>query len=379
MKILLSGASGLVGKALQDALKGSGDQVVRLVRDRNQVSDNAIFWDPAKGLVDISSLEGFDAVINLSGENIFSGRWTDYKKKQLVESRIESTRTLVNALVRLQKPPKVFINGSAIGIYGDRGDEICTEESRTGSGFLADLCRQWEAAAMPAQEKGIRTVFLRTGIVLSTEGGALSKMLPVFRAGLGGKLGYGDQYMSWISIDDLVGIILFIITNDNIQGPVNAVVPDAIKNKDFTTILGEVVNRPTVLSVPFFALNFLLGKEMAEETLLGSTYVEPKKLLLAGYEFKYLDLEKAIKDLLEKEREKMEKKNGPKSDKSFVATLLFCILLGTLGVHRFYVGKIGTGILMLITFGGFGIWWLIDLIMIASVRFRDSHGFLIEP
>jgi uncharacterized protein len=379
MKILIAGASGLIGKALKDSLEQSGNQVICLVRSRAEVSDRAIFWDPEHGLVDIASLEGFDAVVNFAGENIFSGRWTSFKKKRILNSRVESTKTLVNALIRLQKPPKVFINASAIGFYGDRGDEICTEESRMGSGFLADVCRQWEAAAMPAQEKGIRTVLLRTGIVLSPEGGALSKMLPPFKAGLGGKLGSGKQYVSWIAIEDLIGIILFVIGNDRIQGPVNAAVPDAIKNEDFSAILGNVLNRPTMLSVPVFALKLLLGNEMAEETVLASTYVEPKKLMEAGYEFKYLDLEKALNDILEKERERMERKEGPKSEKSFVATLLFCILLGTFGVHRFYVGKIGTGILMLITFGGFGIWWLIDLIMIIAMRFRDSHGFLIEP
>lgn len=379
MKILISGASGLVGKALQESLKESGDQVVCLVRDRSKVSESAIFWDPANGLVDIASLEGFDAVVNLAGESIAAGRWNDRLKRRILNSRLDSTKTLVNALIRLKQPPKVFVNASAIGIYGDRADEICTEESRIGSGFLADVCRQWEEAALVAEDKGIRTVLLRIGVVLSSEGGALTKMLPPFKLGLGGRLGSGEQYMSWVAIDDLVGAILFTISNDSLKGPVNVVAPDAIKNKDFTTVLGKVLSRPTILPVPEFALKALAGNEMAEEVLLGSTYVEPTKLLQAGYAFKYPKLEKALDDLVEKEKIKMEKENGPKSEKSFVATLLFCILLGTLGVHRFYVGKIGTGILMLITFGGFGIWWLIDIILIVSMRFRDKQGFLIEP
>jgi len=379
MKVLISGASGLVGKALQEALKNAGDQVLCLVRNQKDVSTEAVFWNPADGLVDIASLEGFDAFINLAGENIAAGRWGDEQKKRILNSRVESTTTLVNALIRLKQPPKVFINASAIGYYGERGDELLNESSARGAGFLADVCNQWEQAAIPAQEKGIRTVLLRIGVVLSSEGGALAKMLPPFSFGVGGKLGTGEQYMSWIALDDLVGIILYALSHDSIQGPINAVAPLPVTNAAFTAVLGEVLQRPTILTVPAFALKLVAGKELAEEMLLVSTRVEPKKLMDEGYLFKYPNLATALSDIVEQRREKMEKEYGPKSSKSFIATLLFCIFLGTLGIHRFYVGKIGTGILMLLTFGGFGIWWLIDLIFIVSMRFRDKQGFRIEP
>lgn len=379
MKILISGASGLVGRALESSLKASGDDVFCLVRDRSKVSDRAIFWDPNNGLVDIASLEGFDAVVHLAGENIAAGRWTDEQKKHILNSRLQGTKTLVNALTRLKQPPKVFVSASAVGYYGDRGDEICTEESSSGTGFLADVCRQWEAAAKPAEEIGIRTVFLRTGIVLSPNGGALAKMLPPFKLGLGGKLGSGQQYMSWIALDDLVGAIIFAIENDRVSGPINGVAPHAVTNAEFTTTLGTVLNRPTIFPVPAFVLKLLLGEEMANEVLLGGAHVEPKQLESLGYSFKYPELEPALKNLLGSEGANMVTQEGAKSEKSFIATLLFALILGTLGVHRFYVGKIGTGILMLITLGGFGIWTIVDLIMIVAMRFRDKQGLLIEP
>lgn len=378
MKVLISGASGLIGKALQKALNESGNEVFTLVRNRKEVSPNAIFWDPKNNLVDNALLEDFDAIVNLSGEGIAAGRWTVDRKKAILDSRIDSTKTLVDALIHLNHPPKVLINASAVGYYGDRGEEICTEETGSGSGFLADVCRQWEAVAMPAVQHGIRTVFLRFGVVLSADGGAFARMLPFFKLGVGGKLGSGEQYMSWISIDDLVGIIIFAINHENVRGPVNTVAPAPVKNSEFTDVLGKALNRPTVLTIPAFMLRFLLGNEMADEVLLGSTRAEPKQITQSGYLFKHPDLESAVNYLLDKDR-KMVMENGTKSEKSFLATLLFCILLGTFGVHRFYVGKIGTGILMLITFGGFGIWWLIDLIMIIAMRFRDKKGLLIEP
>lgn len=379
MKVLISGASGLVGKALQEALKNSGHEVIVLVRDKSKVSSTAIFWDPEHGLIDISNLEGFDAIVNLSGENISKGRWNEERKKLILESRVKSTKTLADALTRLKHPPKVFINASAIGYYGDRDDEICNEDSPPGAGFLSKVCQQWEEAALPAEKKGIRTVLLRTGVVLSPDEGALAKMLPAFKLGVGGRLGSGKQYMSWITVDDLVGIILFSIDNESVKGAINAVVPEAVTNEEFTRELGAALDKPTALPVPEFALKALAGEEMANEMLLSSTRVEPKKLMQAGYPYKFPNLDNALKYLVDKERKLMESKNGPKSPKSFMATLLFCILLGTLGIHRFYVGKIGTGILMLITFGGLGIWWLIDLILIISMRFRDKNGFLIEP
>lgn len=379
MKVLISGASGLIGKSLQKALKTSGDQVFTFVRDRGKMSEHAIFWEPDNNLVDIASLEGFDAVVHLAGENIASGRWSEEQKNHILDSRIKSTKTLVDALTRLKQPPKVLISASAIGYYGDRGDEVCTEETSSGLGFLPDVCRQWEQAAIPAEKMGIRTIFLRTGIVLSAEGGALSKMLPPFKLGLGGILGSGSQYMSWITLDDLVNIILFAIENEEVKGPINAVAPHAVTNEEFTKTLGKVLDRPTVFPMPAFVLRLLFGNEKADEVLLGSTYVEPKQLMLSGYVFKYPDLESALIQIIRSEAEKMGTQEGVKSEKSFIATLLFCLILGTLGVHRFYVGKIGTGILMLITLGGFGIWTIIDFILIVSMRFRDKQGLLIEP
>jgi uncharacterized protein (TIGR01777 family) len=379
MKVLISGSSGLIGKALQKELKNYGHEVIVLVRDKTKVSPSSIFWDPLHSLIDISSLEGFDAIVNLSGENITLGRWNEARKEMILESRVKSTKTLVDALIRLKNPPKVLINASAIGYYGDRNGEICNENTSPGTGFLSQVCQQWERATLPAEEKGIRTVLLRTGLVLSADGGALEKMLTPFKLGVGGRLGSGKQYISWITIDDLVGIILFSIGNDSINGPINAVTADAVMNEDFTKALGEVLNRPTPLPIPEFMLKVLAGEELTKNILLSSTRVEPKKLLQEGYLFKYPNLEEALEYLVKKERKFMESQKGPKSSKSYLLTLLFCILLGTLGVHRFYVEKIGTGILMLVTFGGLGIWWLIDLIMIVAMSFRDKDGFLIEP
>lgn len=378
MKVLISGASGLVGKALQKVLRNDGDEVYVLVRNKKDLAPNTIFWDPQNGLIDIAALEGFDAVVNLAGESIAAGRWTKERKKAILDSRVDSTKTLVDAFIRLKRPPKVLVNASAVGFYGDRGDEVCTEDTASGTGFLADVCRQWEAAAAPAAEHGIRTVFLRTGVVLSPEGGAFAKMLPPFKLGVGGKLGSGEQYMSWISLDDEVGIIIYAIKNDDVSGPVNAVAPEPVRNSEFTAVLGKALNRPTFFGVPAFMLRFLLGDEMADEVLLGSTRAEPKKITQSGYVYAHPDLGSAVNYLLEEDK-KMAEEGGTRSPKSYIATLLFCILLGTFGVHRFYVGKIGTGILMLITFGGFGIWWLIDLIMIIAMRFRDKQDLLIEP
>jgi uncharacterized protein len=290
-KVLVSGASGFIGQKLVETLEASGYEVMTLVRDPQKVSSRAIFWNPDKELVDVTSLEGFDAVVNLAGENIGSGRWTEEKKKKILESRLRSTRTLVSAFMRLRLPPKVFISGSAIGYYGNRGEEICMETTSAGTGFLANVCRQWEEAAKPAEERGIRTVLLRTGVVLSREGGALAKMLIPFKLGLGGVLGSGEQYMSWIALEDIVGLILFILQKDSISGPINAVAPNPVTNKEFTQALGKALNRPTILPVPAFLLRLILGQEMADEMLLVSTRAIPEKALSAGYVFKHAKLE----------------------------------------------------------------------------------------
>lgn len=299
MKILMSGSSGLIGSHLQKALMEAGYFVVRLVRSKDQVTDDAIFWDPDKGTIDIDDLSGFDAVVNLAGENL-AKRWTKKEKKEILESRINSTKTLVNALGLLSARPKTLINASAVGFYGDRGDVLCSEDTPNGDGFLAEVCSQWEEAAAPAKDMGIRTVLLRTGIVLSPEGGALAKMLTPFKIGLGGVLGSGKQYISWVAIDDIVSIILFILTRKNLTGPVNAVAPRAVTNTELTKTLGKVLNRPTILPVPAFALRMVLGREMADEMLLSSTRVEPKKLMGEGYSFKYPHLEEALKHMLKK-------------------------------------------------------------------------------
>lgn len=294
MKVLVSGASGLVGNALCEALQHTGHEVYRLIRDQKQMSDKAIFWDPEKGMINKDTLEGLGAVIHLSGENV-AARWTPSKKRKILESRVNSTQTLVSALLQLKRPPKVFISASAIGYYGNRGNAMCIETSPPGIGFLPEVCFQWEKAAQRAEEKGIRTVYLRTGVVLSREGGALTKMLPAFKLGLGGTLGSGKQYISWISIDDLVGAILFILDHDEIQGPVNAVAPMPVTNAVFTKTLGDVLHRSTPFPVPALVLKLLLGNEMTEEILLGSTRASPVQLLSYGYLFKYPDLKSALR------------------------------------------------------------------------------------
>lgn len=296
MKILISGASGLIGKTLVEALQALGYEIKTLVRDQQKVSERAIFWNPERGILDVAALEGFDACVHLSGENIASGRWTAFKKQKILDSRVQSTRTLVSALVRLQRPPKVLVSGSAIGYYGDRGEEICTESSAEGHGFLPEVCHKWEEAAHPAEDRGIRTVYLRTGIVLSPRGGALAKMLLPFKLGLGGILGSGKQYMSWIALEDLVELILFALKHESVKGALNGVAPNPVTNAEFTQALGKELNRPTILPVPAFALKLIFGKEMAEEMLLSSTRAVPEKALKQGYKFQYPTLQGALKD-----------------------------------------------------------------------------------
>lgn len=298
MKIVISGASGLIGTRLKESLEREGHNATVLVRDQKQLGNGTIYWDPETHTIDKEKLEGVDAIVNLSGEGIASGFWTESKKKKILDSRVNATSTLAKAIASLKQPPKVLINGSAIGFYGDRGDAVCDETTSPGNGFLADVCVKWEGAAAPAINAGIRTAFLRTGIVLAKEGGALGKMLLPFKLGLGGVIGSGEQYMSWIALDDLVGIIRFILSHDTLKGAINGVSPHPATNREFTKALGSVLNRPTVLPVPAFALKALLGKEMAEEFLLGSTRVEPKKLLDAGYRFKYPDLKEALRSSL---------------------------------------------------------------------------------
>lgn len=301
MRVLITGSSGFVGKALVNFLRASGCTVVRLVRREADLAEDTILWDPQNNKIDLVALEGFNTVINLAGENIANGRWTQERKKRILDSRVEGTKALVQALCRLKRPPTSLLNASAIGIYGDRGFLFCNEATGKGSGFLADVCENWELATLPAKEKGIRTVYLRFGIILSKQGGALCKMLPIFKWGLGGRLGSGKQWMSWIALDDVLASILFIMNDRRIQGPVNLVAPYPVTNSMFTKVLANVLDRPAILPVPAIALKLFLGKEMAQGLLLSSTRVEPSCLTLAGYSFLYPQLEVALRNILSAE------------------------------------------------------------------------------
>ena len=301
MKVLVSGASGLVGSALIPFLTTGGHSVTRLVRkDGASGGDGEVAWAPAAGTIDQAGLEGFDAIVHLAGENIAAGRWTPERKRRIRDSRVKGTRLLCEALTQCAQPPKVFVGASAIGYYGDRGDEILNEESGAGEGFLAEVCRDWEAATAGLADTGIRTALLRIGIVLSPAGGALKKMLLPFQLGLGGVIGAGSPYMSCIALDDVIGVIQYAITNDEVSGPINAVCPEAVTNQEYTRTLGTVLGRPTFFPVPAFAARFAFG-EMADALLLASTRVEPRILLRAGYEFRYPQLENALRHVLGKE------------------------------------------------------------------------------
>lgn len=297
MKILVSGASGLIGSALVSYLTASGNEVSRLVRSSADAGRDRIAWDPAAGVLDPESLEGFDAVLHLAGENIAAGRWTAERKRRILESRSRGTRLLANTLSRLDEPPNVLVSASAIGYYGDRGPEVLNEDSKSGRGFLPQVCVAWEEATQPATEKGIRVVNPRIGIVLSALGGALARMLVPFRMGVGGKIGSGSQYMSWITLEDLVGVICHCIENDSQRGPVNAVAPEPVTNLEFTKTLGRVLSRPTIFPLPGFAARLFLG-EMANELLLAGARVKPNRLLAAGFQYKHIDLEEALRHIL---------------------------------------------------------------------------------
>jgi uncharacterized protein len=298
MNILVTGASGLIGSGLLPFLGNTGHEVTRLVRSPPRPGERAIRWDPAAGSIEESGLAGMEAVVHLAGENI-AERWTAGKKAKIRDSRVNGTRLLCEALARMDTPPKVLVSASAIGYYGDRGGEMLTEESPSGQGFLAEVCRAWEASTAPAQQKGIRVVPLRFGIVLSEAGGALAKILPPFRMGMGGILGSGRQYMSWIALDDAVGAIHHAIVTESLQGPANAASPESVTNQEFTKTLGKVLGRPTVVPLPAFAARLMFG-EMADELLLASARVQPVKFAASGYTFRYPDLEAALRHLLKR-------------------------------------------------------------------------------
>jgi hypothetical protein len=303
LKVLVTGSTGLIGSRLAALLTGGGDSVVPLVRRSPRTGE--VRWDP-DGSVDAAALEGADAVVHLAGESIV-GRWTDAKKAKIRESRVRGTRVLAEALAGLERPPRVLACASAIGFYGDRGDERLDESSPQGAGFLPEVCRDWEAAAAPARGKGIRVANLRFGMVLSPHGGALAKMLPPFRIGAGGIIGSGRQYWSWIALDDAVGAIHHVLQTDALHGPVNAVAPQSVTNREFTKTLGKVLSRPTFLPMPAFAARLALG-EMADALLLASARVEPKKLTAAGYPFALPGLEEALLMVLGKT---WKRRDGP--------------------------------------------------------------------
>lgn len=296
MKILITGASGLIGKALQKSFSGKGYEML-LASRKEARDDRHIRWNMDTGFADddLPRLEGLDAVVHLAGESISALRWTDEKKKAIRDSRVFGTRTMIEAFARLERKPKVFISGSAIGYYGDGGDKVMTESSPAGDTFLAGVCKEWEAESRRAEDMGIRTVLLRTGIVLSKDGGALATMLTPFKLGVGGVVGSGKQWMSWISLDDVVGIINFALENESMRGAVNLVAPNPVTNEEFTKTLGSVLYRPTFLPLPEFAVNLVFG-EMGDALLLDSTKVLPKRLTDAGYEFRFTDLKAALEN-----------------------------------------------------------------------------------
>ena len=297
MKIVVSGASGLIGTQLVAKLSSSGHEVVRLVRRSPKPGE--IQWNPKSGTLDAAALEGVDAVIHLSGAGIGDKRWTDGYRKEILDSRTATTALLATTMASLSRKPSVFLSGSAIGIYGARNDEQLTEVSTHGTGFLAEVCEQWEAAAKPAVDAGIRTVYLRTGIVLSPKGGALKKLLPLFKLGVGGKFGSGKQWQSWISIDDEIGAIEHLLTA-NVSGAVNLTAPNPVTNAEFTKVLASVLKRPAIVPVPTFAPKIVLGGELADALLFTGQRVIPAALNASGYMFKHTTLESAFRSLLSK-------------------------------------------------------------------------------
>lgn len=292
--IAVSGSAGLIGRPLVRLLVERGHDVRRLVRDRSWAAPGDVYWNPATSELDVAALEGADAVVHLAGENIAGGRWTAARKAAIRDSRVRGTTLLCEGLAQLARPPRVLIAASAVGYYGDGGDAVLKEQSAAGTGFLADVTREWEAATQPASQAGVRVVNLRTGMVLARAGGALPRMLTPFKLGLGGRVGSGRQYMSWIALRDLLGAIEYLLFADDISGPVNAVAPTPVTNKEFTRTLGRVLRRPTILPLPAFAVRVLFG-QMGRELLLASTRAVPQRLLTGGFSFGHPRLEEALR------------------------------------------------------------------------------------
>ncbi len=297
MKIAVSGASGLVGSALVAALTADGHHVARLVRSKSSGDPDSIFWDPAKSVLDGAALAGCDAVVHLAGESIAARRWNAAQKSRILSSRTRGTRLVAETMAALDAPPATLVSASAIGFYGDRGDEVLNEDSGPGEGFLADVCMRWEAATEAARARGVRVVNLRIGVVLDPAGGALERMLTPFRLGLGGKVGSGRQWMSWITTGDLVGAIRHALVTPSLAGPANATAPHPVTQGDFAKTLGRVLSRPAVVPLPAFAVRLAFG-EMGDELLLASTRVDSRRLADSGYTFRHPKLNGALEHLL---------------------------------------------------------------------------------
>lgn len=301
MKIAITGSSGLVGSALIPFLITKGHQIVRLVRKPLSTAGTdgttSLLWNPDKDELDSNALEGIDAIVNLAGEGIADKRWTNDRKKQILNSRVKGTTLLANTLASMKQLPRIFFSASAVGYYPSSGDTSLTESSPAGIGFLSEVCKAWEAATQPAKEAGIRTVHGRIGVVLSANGGALAAQLPMFLWGIAGRIGPGTQYTPWIGVDDLVGAVHFCLMNESIDGPVNMTAPGIVTNQEFTRILGDVLYRPTILPAPAWILRLVLG-EMADGLLLASLKVVPERLMQAGFSFRYPQLEPALRHLL---------------------------------------------------------------------------------
>jgi len=301
MKVIVTGSTGLVGRALIRSLLSDGHEVTRLVRGGAQgfraPGTAAVHWDPQRGEIDAQELEGHNAAVHLAGEPIAEGRWDEAKKRRIIESRAQGTRLLAEALAGLSAKPGVLVSASATGFYGNRGDEVLREESASGGDFVSEVCREWEKGTLAASRAGIRVVHLRIGLVLSAEGGALPKMLTPFKLGLGGRLGSGRQYVSWITLEDLVRVIRRALEDEEMRGPVNTVAPGAVTNAEFTKAIGHALGRPTFMAVPAFAVRLAFG-EVADELLLASTRAEPARLREAGFEFRHPEIGEALRSVL---------------------------------------------------------------------------------
>lgn len=297
MIVAVTGSSGLIGRALVPALEEHGHEVRRLVR-RAPSGRGEVRWDPAAVTIDEAGLAGVDAAVHLAGEGIAEKRWTEEQKRKILDSRVQGTSLLAGTLAGLDPKPKVLLSGSAVGWYGDGGDEVLTEATPKGQGFLPDLVAQWEASAQPAVDAGIRTVFLRTGIVLSPDGGSLGKQLPLFKLGLGGPVGDDKAWWPWIAIDDWVAAALHLLAADDVAGPVNLTAPNPARNKEIAKAVGKALHRPAFLPVPKLGPRLLLGKELADALLGNSQRVVPERLLASGYEFRHPDVEGALRSML---------------------------------------------------------------------------------